>query len=225
MSRFHNLRTNQISAHKKSALQQIALKSVAFTTFFTLSTHSNPNTDYGVHRLLALSSKSKPSVLPTNSTLPKYKLEAIFNDSAIKKLTTNIFAWVDLPNKKVHIFSRPQVGDVWSHDNSLRCNPGVKRYNKTLKMSVSITPPGNYLIQDQGKIRRSRAYGNAPMPYYSRLWDPSQKPSPHQSGIFFHVGKLNDSGSHGCVRLDEDSAKLIQEKLKKGDLVLIRRGY
>ena len=75
------------------------------------------------------------------------------------------------------------------------------------------TPEGNFRVQSKGRIRYSRSYNNAPMPWFLHL----------HRGIFIHQGKVNGGMlSHGCIRVAKWVAEELYRLVPVGTPVIIR---
>ncbi|MFY8215015.1 MAG: L,D-transpeptidase family protein [Chthoniobacterales bacterium] len=112
---------------------------------------------------------------------------------------------------------------------------------------AGMTPKGEFLIVQKHKDHRSNIYGNfvdrsgqivrggvstridsapsstvfrgAPMQYFMRLGTNLEDYSP----VGLHVGQLPGyPASHGCIRLPEDIAPLIFERVRRGTPVVIQ---
>jgi hypothetical protein len=179
---------------------------------------------YGAHALLISKQNLKPDKPQFELTprVPDAKMQNIFADPSVVRLNGVKFCWADITDKRAFIFMRKSGEDPWKLSNILQINPGRKMYDPSIKRRRSKTPAGDYKIADQGAFRRSKAYHNAPMPFYSRIWQPSFQKEPGESGIFFHVGDISDIGSQGCLRTTVKGARFIQEHFDRGDTVLVR---
>lgn len=76
----------------------------------------------------------------------------------------------------------------------------------------SYTPTGEFFIGDKQRMRHSASYGNAPMPFSQHLY----------KGIFIHAGQVTGYPiSHGCIRLDAQSAEEFFRRSYRGMRVII----
>ncbi|MDP0491361.1 MAG: ankyrin repeat domain-containing protein [Verrucomicrobiota bacterium JB023] len=77
------------------------------------------------------------------------------------------------------------------------------------------TPPGEYVITDKTRHKRSNIYNEAPMPYFQRF---------SCTAIGFHEGYTGSRfASHGCIRLPRATAQLFWKETKLGDRVTIQK--
>lgn len=77
------------------------------------------------------------------------------------------------------------------------------------------TPPGDYVITDKTRHKRSNIYDNAEMPYFQRF---------SCTAIGFHEGNTGSRfASHGCIRLPRATARFFWNETKTGDRVTIQK--
>jgi hypothetical protein len=215
--------TGHRAKHSKPSNQN--LKIAASLTALTIVQPSVGNHFLFGAQALLVSKQNQESNKPQFELTPRVpdaKMQNIFADPSVVRLNGVKFCWADITDKRAFIFMRKSGEDPWKLSNILQINPGRKMYDPSIKRRRSKTPAGDYKIADQGAFRFSKAYHNAPMPFYSRIWQPSFQKEPGESGIFFHVGDISDIGSQGCLRTTEKDARFIQEHFDRGDTVLVR---
>ncbi|HUB67971.1 MAG TPA: L,D-transpeptidase family protein [Candidatus Methylacidiphilales bacterium] len=75
------------------------------------------------------------------------------------------------------------------------------------------TPTGDFAVSEKDPDHHSNLYENAPMPYFMRLTD---------GGVGMHAGFLPGyPASHGCVRLPDDMARELYQRVVPGTPVEI----
>ena len=77
------------------------------------------------------------------------------------------------------------------------------------------TPPGEYVITDKTRHKKSNIYAGSPMPYFQRF---------SCKAIGFHEGYTGSSyASHGCIRLPRSTAQYFWGQTSLGDRVTIQK--
>ncbi len=105
---------------------------------------------------------------------------------------------IDLSEQKVRYYKNGEL------IKTSRCSTGRSGFR---------TPPGNYVITDKTKNKRSNIYDDSPMPYFQRF---------SCGAIGFHEGNTYSRyASHGCIRLPMSTAKYFWGQTQLGDRVEI----
>lgn len=120
----------------------------------------------------------------------KYFLAAVIALFMTSMARAELLLDVSIGAKEMAIYQDGQLVDVW------RINPAKRGYR---------SPYGTHRVQFMSKNHRSRRYNNAPMP----------------NAIFFsgnyaiHAGRLDDAGSHGCIRVSRANSEILWNMVKR----------
>ncbi len=106
---------------------------------------------------------------------------------------------IDLSEQKVHYYKNGKL------QKTSRISSGKRGYR---------TQPGEYVITDKTRHKRSNIYDQAEMPYFQRF---------SCKAIGFHEGNTYSRfASHGCIRLPRSTAQYFWKETQLGDRVTIQ---
>lgn len=106
---------------------------------------------------------------------------------------------IDLSEQKVRYYHRGEL------KKTSRISSGMKGYRTT---------PGDYVITDKTRHKKSNIYNEAEMPYFQRF---------SCKAIGFHEGNTYSRyASHGCIRLPRSTAQYFWKESQRGDRVTIQ---
>ena len=152
------IRASDSEPIKEFSLQTFSFSSQRSLTFLTAI--SLVTTGFGAGNLQT-GHRPKLKTKPTVTVgLPAEKIQLVLTDPSVQKLTTTRFAWIDLDNKKMHLFVRGTNQLPWNYYRTFSVHPGSHEFNPKTGTTRD-TPTGDYLSADKGKLRHSTKYEDA----------------------------------------------------------------